>query len=79
MPSTPDARPIYLSRTMLLALGALVAALVQWRWGWALPPEIQLAVVGLLVGLLRIVTDRPVRVRGERKAPVPPPAPGPTP
>ena len=71
---------IYLSRTMLVALVALVAAALQaWR-GWVLDPAIQLALVSVAMMVLRAITSGPVRFTVEGEAPIvepyaPPPPP----
>ena len=61
---------IYLSRTVLVALVALIAAGLQAWKGWVLDPAIQLAIVSVAMIALRSVTTGPVRFSVSGEVPV---------
>ena len=61
---------IYLSRTVLVALVALIAAGLQAWKGWVLDPAIQLALVSVAMIGLRSITTGPVRFTVSGEAPV---------
>lgn len=61
---------IYLSRTVLVALVALIAAGLQAWKGWVLDPAIQLALVSVAMIGLRSITSGPVRFSVSGEAPV---------
>jgi hypothetical protein len=66
----PKAKPIYASKAMLLGVVTILAALAQSRfgWGWVIDADVQLALVGVLVVIVRYVTKDGVRFREEKPA-----------
>lgn len=56
-------KPVYLSKGLLLGVVTILAALAQSRfgWGWAIDADLQLALVGVLVVIVRLVTKDGVR------------------
>lgn len=57
------AKPIYLSKTVIVAVIGIVCALLQSRYGWQLvDADVQMTIFAVVMLLLRIVTDGRVKV-----------------
>lgn len=55
-----EAKPFYLSKGMWLNVLAVIALVLQNQYGFVLKPETQIAILGVINLILRIVTKSPV-------------------
>jgi len=69
MRKTAAPKMIITSKTILLSFVVVLAYVLQQAWGWVIPPEVQLALVGVAMFLLRLVTTGPVRFRVSGEVP----------
>ena len=53
-------KPIYKSRTLWLNVLSLVAFILQFRFGFVLPMEIQASILAILNFILRFDTVQPI-------------------
>jgi len=70
MRKTAAPKMILASKTILLSFVVVLTYVLQQAWGWVIPPEVQLALVGVAMFVLRLVTKGPVRFRVSGEVPV---------